>query len=198
MTLDPDETGFSGKGTGERPNDDFRRELVTKLPNLRRFALTLTRSRYEAEGLVQASCERALARWFQYVPHTRMDNWLFSIMHSIWKNRLRRANNQRLAHDELARSVRHTDGEREVFGKIELSEVLSALQQLSADQAAAITLVSLEGLSYREAAAILEIPQGTLESRIARGRIALGRVLEGDQVVAVASQNSNRKSRGAS
>lgn len=107
-----------------------------------------------------------------------MDSWLFSIMHSIWKNQLRRKNTERRAALELSEGHNSTDGERTALGKIVLSEVLSYMQELPSDQAAAITLVNLEGLSYREAAEVLGIPQGTLESRIARGRISLGRLLE--------------------
>lgn len=161
------------------PSDEFRAELVDNLPALKRFAIVLCRDEPACDDLVQATCERALGRWQQFHPGTRLRGWLFSIMHSIWKNKLRRHHNQRNAHDKLRHESTATDGEREALGKIELSEVLSALKGLSHDQATAITLVSLNGLSYREAAQILDIPQGTLESRIARGRIALGKLLEG-------------------
>ncbi len=161
-----------------RPGNRFRNELVDCLPALRRFSIILCRNQPSCDDLVQATCERALARWQQFKDGTRLQSWLFSIMHSIWKNKQRREHNQRNAHDKLRHDNHFTDGEQEVFGKIELSEVLSALQGISLDQAAAIVLVSLDGLSYREAAGILDIPQGTLESRIARGRIALGKQLE--------------------
>ncbi len=100
-------------------------------------------------------------------------------MHSIWKNQLRRATTERNAVPILSQESHIIDGEKTVLGKIALSEVLSAMKELPAEQAAAITLVNLNEMSYREAANVLDIPQGTLESRIARGRVALGRLLEG-------------------
>ncbi len=160
------------------PSGAFRRDLVARLVSLRRFAMTLCRHPSDSEDLVQATCERALSRWHQYAPDTRLDSWLFSIMHSIWKNEQRRTGNQRRAYGVLASDTRYFDGEQAAIGKIELSEVLSGLNAISIDQAAALILVAIDGLTYREAADVLGIAQGTLESRIARGRIALGRLME--------------------
>ena len=161
------------------PTDAFREGLVQELSKLRRFALALCRPPLEPDDLVQATCDRALSRWTQFKPGSRMDSWLFRIMHSIWKNQLRRATTEREAVPLLSQEAHTIDGEKTALGKIALSEVLSAMKELPAEQAAAITLVNLNELSYREAAAVLDIPQGTLESRIARGRVALGRMLEG-------------------
>ncbi len=161
-----------------RPTTKFREELVGALPRLRRFGLVLAGSEADADDLLQATCERALSRWTQFSDGSRIDSWLFSIMHSIWKNTVRKKTTRRRAHGELARGTSFVDGDRVVSGKIAVTEVLSRLRQLDPDQAAALTLVALDGLSYREAADVLEIPQGTLESRIARGRIVLGRMLE--------------------
>ena len=163
----------------DNPTDAFRESLIRELSKLRRFALALCRPPLEPDDLVQATCVRALSRSTQFTPDSRLDSWLFRIMHSIWKNQLRRAATERDAAPFLSQETNVTDGERMALGKIALSEVLSAMKELPAEQAAAITLVNLNELSYREAAAVLEIPQGTLESRIARGRVALGRLLEG-------------------
>lgn len=182
MTQKPESEPEAKALEPSRPDDEFRAGLIDCLPALRRFSIVLCRAQPACDDLVQATCERALARWQQFHPDTRLQSWLFSIMHSIRKNKLRRNRNQRNAFDKLRYEHPYTDGEREVLGKIELSEVLSALKDMSPDQAAAIALVSLDGLSYREAAEILDIPQGTLESRIARGRIALGKQLESKTV----------------
>ena len=156
----------------------FREDLIAMLSRLKRFALVLSRSHSDADDLLQATCERALVRHVQFKPGSRMDSWLFSIMHSIWKNEVRqRATHQRV-HHTLSLEDRYEDGVRTVTGKISLAEVLSLLNDIEPDQAAALSLVGLDGHSYREAAKVLDIPQGTLESRIARGRIALGRMLD--------------------
>lgn len=156
----------------------FRKQLVEQLPALTRFAWSLCRGDRSADDLVQATCERSLTRWTQFEPDTKMESWLFSIMHSIWKNELRHAGVQERARAHLEAEPGNVDGERIGVGKIYFSQVLSKLNALPSEQAAALTLVCLEGQSYRDASQILNIPQGTLESRIARGRIALGRALE--------------------
>ncbi|MEL7544952.1 MAG: RNA polymerase sigma factor, partial [Pseudomonadota bacterium] len=129
-----------------------------------------------------ATCERALARWEQYRKGTRQLSWLFSIMDSIAKNHRRSTATRRRVHTEMANVTPLFDGERDTLGKIYARDVLSLMTTLDRDQAAALTLVALEGYSYRDAAETLGVPQGTLESRVARARMALGRALEGDAV----------------
>ena len=158
----------------------FNQDLVTRLPDLMRFAVSLCRDTSAARDLVQSTCERALSRSNQFEAGTRFESWLFSIMHSIWKNQLRRGGSEARYLEKAGHHAELIDGNRVVQGKIFLSEVLSKMTQLPDGQAAALTLVCIEGLSYREAAEILEIPQGTLESRVARGRIALGRMLDSE------------------
>ncbi|MEO0679603.1 MAG: sigma-70 family RNA polymerase sigma factor, partial [Pseudomonadota bacterium] len=68
---------------------DVNRELITMLPRMRRFGMALTRRMDQADDLVQDACERAITRAEQFKPGTRFDSWVFSIMHSIWLNRLR-------------------------------------------------------------------------------------------------------------
>ncbi len=163
------------------PTSEFREGLIEVLPALRRFALVLTRADADADDLLQATCERALTRWSQFQPGTNLTSWLFSIMHSIWKNLGRKRATRQRAHTELSHQTSFEDGDRIVSGKIAVTEVLSCLKAIDPDQAAALTLIALDGLSYREAATVLDIPQGTLESRVARGRIALGRMLDGPE-----------------
>jgi RNA polymerase sigma-70 factor, ECF subfamily len=156
----------------------IRQGLIDALPRLHRFARMLCRPPLEPDDLIQATCERALSRQDQFAPDTRLDSWLFAIMHSIWKNDLRRLGTERASSTHSVSSPASVDGESVAIGKIFLAEVLSHLSRLPPDQAAAITLVNLDGLTYAAAADVLGIPQGTLESRIARGRIALGRLLD--------------------
>jgi RNA polymerase sigma-70 factor, ECF subfamily len=161
------------------PDPPVQHRLIEMLPRLQRFARVLCRPPLEPDDLLQTTCERALSRRAQFVEGTRFDSWTFSIMHSIWKNDLRRrALDGRTMTVATQDAVTLVDGERAALGKIYLSEVLSALQRLPEDQAAVIMLVSIEGLSYAAAADALSIPIGTLESRMARGRIALGRLLD--------------------
>jgi RNA polymerase sigma-70 factor (ECF subfamily) len=170
----------------------FRRELILAMPRLNRFARMLCRPPLEPDDLMQATCERALSRREQFVAGTRLDSWLFAIMHSLWKNNLRRLGVERTARASMADAPDSVDGERIAMGKIAVADVLTCLNALPPDQAAAITLVNLDGLSYAAAAAVLDIPIGTLESRIARGRIALGRLLAGEASAAAQTRAAKR------
>jgi RNA polymerase sigma-70 factor (ECF subfamily) len=163
----------------ESPSQEFRDTLAELLPRLWRFAVMLTRNRDQADDLLQSACERALSRHRQFRPGTRMDSWLYSIIHSIWKNDIRRDSTRR---DILARMPEEptaVDGERVAAGKIFLSEVLSLMEALPEQQSSALLLVYVDGLSYDEAANALDIPVGTVMSRLARARLALGRALDG-------------------
>ena len=166
--------------------------LIVALPRLERFALVLCRPPLEPEELIQATCERALQKQSQFAAGTNLNAWLFSVMHSIWKNNLRQLSTERSNLALATVGSDSVDGERIAVDKIAVSEVLTALRALSPEHAAALNLVYLDGLSYEAAAAVLEIPRGTLESRIARGRVALGRVLEGSVEREAADQKQQR------
>jgi RNA polymerase sigma-70 factor (ECF subfamily) len=155
----------------------FSDQLIAVLPRLRRFAAGLTRSASEADDLVQAACERALAREHQFQEGTRFDSWMFRIVQTIWIDQLR------------ARDIRKEDGDvaedrlgsdepvRRVEARLALSEVRRAITLLS-DQRATLMLVTVEGLSYKQAAEVTGVPVGTIMSRLARARIALQQLLE--------------------
>ena len=159
-------------------SERFGDQLVAVLPRLRRFARGLTGSGVEADDLVQAACERALARRHQFQEGTRFDSWMFRIVQTIWIDQIR------------SREVRKTDGDigedrlgsdepvRRVEARLTLAEVRRAVDRLPPDQRAALLLVTVEGLSYKEAAEVVDVPVGTIMSRLARARIALQLQLE--------------------
>jgi RNA polymerase sigma-70 factor, ECF subfamily len=159
-------------------SERFGDQLVAVLPRLRRFARGLTGSSVEADDLVQAACERALARRHQFQEGTRFDSWMFRIVQTIWIDQIR------------SREVRKTDGDigedrlgsdepvRRVEARLTLAEVRRAVDRLTPDQRAALLLVTVEGLSYKEAAEVVDVPVGTIMSRLARARIALQVQLE--------------------
>ena len=156
----------------------FSDQLIAVLPRLRRFARGLTGSVVEADDLVQAACERALARRHQFQEGTRFDSWMFRIVQTIWIDQVR------------ARAVRKEEAEtgegrvgsdepvRRVEARLALDEVRRAVGQLPPDQRTALLLVTVDGLSYREAADVVQVPVGTIMSRLARARLALQALLE--------------------
>jgi RNA polymerase sigma-70 factor, ECF subfamily len=150
--------------------------LSALLPRLWRFAYTLSHSPDIAEDLVQAACVRALERAEQFQQGTNLDRWVFTILSSIWKNQLR-ANAIRQGQGHVpAEDVLTIDGRRMADANIELQQVLKQIQGLPEAQRVTVLLVYVEGQSYRDAAEVLEIPIGTVMSRLAAARASLGRL----------------------
>lgn len=148
--------------------DRLRDELAGLLPRLRRFARALTRHREDADDLVQLAVERALLRAAQWTPGTRLDSWIFRIMKNAWidevRSRVRR--DAVLLPEEAGEHV----GVSPMDAHADAMAVQQALLRLNEDQRLAVALVLVEGLPYKEAAQVLDIPIGTLTSRLARAR----------------------------
>lgn len=159
--------------------DTFSRELGALLPRLWRYAYVVCRDRDRANDLVQATCERALSRRAQFQPGTRLDAWTFTILQSIWKNDLRRESIRRGQGFVDAEEAGLVDTRESAEGRIFLAEVLNAVDRLPEAQKSAVYLVYVEGMSYEEAAAVLEIPAGTLTSRLVRARAKIAEMVHG-------------------
>lgn len=161
------------------PEKQFRELIGSLLPRLNRFALGLTRSQADADDLVQATCERALSRMWQWTPETRLDSWMFRIMQTIWFNELRsRKVRQRHALDEAREENVARDGERAAEMRILLKRVEQEIYGLPEEQRIVLMLVCVEGLTYAEAAEAASIPVGTVMSRLARARLTIMQRLE--------------------
>ncbi|HYN46972.1 MAG TPA: RNA polymerase sigma factor [Allosphingosinicella sp.] len=157
----------------------FERELLTLLPRLRRFARALARDTADADDLVQASVERALKAREQWAPGTRLDSWMMRIVRNCWIDETRsRARRARTFVPEEEGALVGADTHRDIELRVEMHDVDRAMNSLSPDQREVIALVLVEGLAYREAADLLDIPMGTLTSRLTRGRQALAHILE--------------------
>ena len=154
---------------------DLHAELVALLPRLRRFARALARNVHDADDLVQLALERALARAAQARADAPLGGWMFGIVRNAWIDELRaRGRRARLfAPAESAERV----GDASQSGYAEVLSVQEALARLPDEQRSAVALVLIEGLSYKEAAHIMQVPIGTLTSRLARGREALQKML---------------------
>ena len=151
---------------------DFLDEIEATVPALRRYARSLTRNADRADDLVQDCLERAIRKRNLFSPTGPLQAWLFRILINIWRNDLRfeRRRGDQIPIDSLIAEPSVAPAQP---GRIALSEMSRAIDRLPDDQREALLLVVLEGLSYRDAAGILGIPDGTLMSRLSRARLAL-------------------------
>lgn len=148
--------------------------LPPLLKRLWRYGLVLSGDSEVAHELVQATCLRALEKCEQFQPGTELARWTYTILNSIWKNELRSRRirmGQGFVDAEIALVA---DGVREMDTNLLARQVLSEIEKLPEGQREAVFLVYGEGLSYKEAAEVLDIPQGTVMSRLAaaRGKLA--------------------------
>ena len=151
--------------------ETLRDQIVGFLPRLRRFGLSLTKDLDTADDLVQGACERALTRLDQLREGTRLDSWLYRIIYTQWIDRLRR---RQVRSEKLIVLSRETES-RSVSSDPDLNlttslDVRTALESLPEEHRAAVMLVCVEGYSYAEAADVLNVPAGTIASRVPRAR----------------------------
>lgn len=159
---------------------DFKTELVALLPRLRRYALAKVGNPDEADDLVQAALERAWKAQDRWIPGTRMDSWLFSIMHNLRIDHIRAAAVRGIQEGADALELIPDLGwSRRVEASVTLEQVAQTMRQLPEAMREVLALVPIEGLSYQEAADVLGIPVGTVMSRLARARAELMRRLGG-------------------
>src|SRR5919202_501133 len=163
----------------------FAAAALVHLDALFSFALKLTRSPDDAEDLVSETVLRAFDRWEQYRLGTNVRAWLFTILYHAFVSRKRRveAREVQLPEDEGGWSAYEAVGEADPEGRFYDSfvdeEVTRAIDELPEDYRAAVVLSDVHGLRYAEVAEVLGIPEGTVKSRLFRGRRLLQKKLVG-------------------
>jgi RNA polymerase sigma-70 factor (ECF subfamily) len=166
---------------GDQP-DALICALLAHVPGLRRYAAALAGNAADADDLVQECIERALVRHETLREPESLGRWLRTILHNLYVTKLRRRAAASLPiedfAEDLALSVPPED-------QGQIRDLVRALGSLSVEHRQVLLLVSLEGLSYREVAEILDIPIGTVMSRLARARERLRSLLDGDEDRAV-------------
>lgn len=157
----------------QRTQPAFQGELIALLPRLRRFGLSLTHNAQDADDLVQEACIKAITHADDWDNSQSLDRWVFRILRNHWISELRK------------RQVRLGQGHVDVTDTEELRVETTAEDELAAQQvmgrlaalppaySSVLLLVAVEGYSYKEAAEILDIPQGTVMSRLSRARALL-------------------------
>ena len=148
----------------------MRSGLPACFPRLWRFCLSLTGQRDKADDLAQMTCTRAIEKAHLFQPGTHLDRWLFVMARRLWLNELR-ANSLHPAQsaDDMDIADTSAPAETNIFAR----EVLHEVNTLPEAQRAAALLVFVEGYKYAEAAEILDIPTGTIMSRISAARTTL-------------------------
>lgn len=156
-------------------------EMLAFLPRLRRFTHGLTGSATDGDDLLQATCERAITNIHTWKKGSRLDSWMYRIARNLHLND-RRARGVRNSH---LREITHTqsaavDGEAVLDSRLAYDAVRGFVTRLPEEQRTALLLIAVEGLSYREAADILDVPIGTVTSRLARARGTLAALASGE------------------
>jgi RNA polymerase sigma-70 factor (ECF subfamily) len=164
--------------------DDLNEQLKILIPRLRRFACGLEGSVDRGDELVQAACERLLNHRSRLRPDTRLDSWLYQVIRNLHVDGLRAQMVRDRGAQQITQAVESmppSDGGLE--NRLLLHEVQAAMQRLPEEQRSALMLVAVEGFSYKEAAEVLQVPIGTVTSRLVRGRKALIALLdEGESI----------------
>lgn len=170
----------------EERREGFEQEALVHLDALYRVALRLTANAADAEDLVQETMLRAYRSWDRYTPGTNAKGWLLTILRHLFINEYRRKSRHPETVDvdtiepfALFQEVQEEDPQGAFFGKIVDDEVLRAVDQLPEAFREAVTLSDVEGLSYEEVAKVLDVPVGTVKSRLYRGRRLLQAKLYG-------------------
>ena len=160
----------------------FSHLIVEQIPGLRRYARALTGGKKEnADDLVQDTLERAYVKWHLFRLGTHLRPWLFSIMHNVFIDEARLLKHRvtissvddELTRDTLTRSVAASQENH-----VQVRQTLTAVGQLPPDLREVLVLVTVEEFSYAQAAKILDVPVGTVMSRLSRARAQL-RILTG-------------------
>jgi RNA polymerase sigma-70 factor (ECF subfamily) len=163
----------------------FEREALVHLDALYSFALKLARSRDDAEDLVSDTMLRAIERWEQYHLGTNIRAWLFTILYHVFVSRKRRIDAREVQQPEdtegwaLFEAVGEADPEGRFYDSFLDDEITRAIRALPEEYRAAVVLSDLQGLRYAEIAEALGVPEGTVKSRLFRGRRILQKKLAG-------------------
>src|ERR1700704_6921702 len=158
--------------------NDFARQLEALIPRLRRYARALTRDVSRADDVVQSCLTRALAKQHLWQPGSDLRAWLFTILHNQYVNEVRSSVREgiNVAVEEMAPMF---TVQSHAIAALQLRDLKAAIARLPQEQRQVILLVVLEGMAYEQVAAVLQVPVGTVRSRLSRARVQLRLEVEG-------------------
>jgi RNA polymerase sigma-70 factor (ECF subfamily) len=156
-----------------------RQSIVEHIPSLRRYARVLTGDAWAADNLVQDTLERACGKWRLWLAGTNLRAWLFTLMHNLFANQVRHAARRARSGTQIDLD----DASEELAAPAAAHDVALDLQRcllrLPQDQREVLLLVTLEDLSYAAVAKLLQVPVGTVMSRLSRARSRLRELMDG-------------------
>jgi RNA polymerase sigma-70 factor (ECF subfamily) len=175
-------------------SQEIRQQMVALLPRLRRFAYSLTGSMDDADDVVQAACERALARLDQFEPGTRLDSWMIRIVQTTWIDKVRYQRRRPTVSDNEALEAVGYDARihEQAEARADLAIVRKRIAELPEEQRVVLALIVVDGMTYLEAAEALEVPLGTVMSRLFRARKRLMESLETNSNVVPVGRRRSR------
>jgi RNA polymerase sigma factor (sigma-70 family) len=147
----------------------MKRQLEKVIPMLRRFAYSLTGNHHDADDLLQSTVERILTK--KLPDNVDLTKWAFRVCRNLWIDHYR---SQKVRQDAIQKPELQqfdiVDGDKVMTNQLTVEQVQKALEQLPEEQKSILTLIAVEDLSYKEVAAMLDIPVGTVMSRLSRAR----------------------------
>ena len=153
------------------PSPLFEDQLGALLPRLRRFAHALSRDAADADDLTQSTVERALRSKAQWQAGTRLDSWAYRIMRNLWIDMARaRSRKARMEAPPVEAELVGEDPRQAMDAAVDLKRMMAAMEQLPDEQREVVALILIEGFGYREVCEMLDLPMGTVSSRLVRGR----------------------------
>lgn len=155
---------------------EMKDKLLELVPALRRFAYSLSNSVHDADDLLQNTVERLLTR--PMPEDASLDKWAYTVCRNLWIDECRsRKVRAAVSFEPDLHDVVSIEGEKDMVLKIELEQINAAMRELPEDQHIVLSMVAVQGLSYKEVAEALQIPQGTVMSRLARARARLAELV---------------------
>ncbi|MDT0604982.1 RNA polymerase sigma factor [Thalassotalea castellviae] len=153
----------------------MKNEIIALIPMIRRFAYSLTGNHHDADDLLQNTIERILTKG---VPEdVELTKWMFRVCRNLWIDEYRSRQVRQAATQSPELHEQAVQGEQEQTQKLRVREVNQAMSVLPTDQRSILSLVAIQGMSYKEVSETLSIPIGTVMSRLARARSSLSQCL---------------------
>lgn len=155
---------------------EMKEKLLELVPALRRFAYSLSNSVHDADDLLQNTVERLLSR--PMPEDASLEKWAYTVCRNLWIDECRsRKVRAAVSFEPDLHDVVSIEGEKDMVLRIELEQINAAMRELPEDQHMVLSMVAVQGLSYKEVAEALQIPQGTVMSRLARARARLAELV---------------------